>query len=155
MTPLFRPLWWAPTRGSFSSTTTRSRGKRPDAATAVARPMMPPPMIARSARASLTRRQHRGLREPPGSEDRFLDRLAVLVLRGRRGNVPGGGTLGEQLYPLHGDVVDGRAGTPLQGDALGDEDVLVGVRPDGVGLVVRGVAESVGGRLEPSHLRLA
>src|SRR3989338_3235559 len=49
MTPLLWPVWWAATRGSLSSTTTRARGCRSLRATAVASPTMPAPMMAMSA----------------------------------------------------------------------------------------------------------
>src|SRR5690242_21834500 len=49
MTPLLCPVWWAAIRGSFSSTISRRRGWASVRASAVARPTMPPPTIARSA----------------------------------------------------------------------------------------------------------
>src|SRR5581483_9547769 len=52
MTPLLCPVWWRATSSSASATTSRTPGRRTSAC-AVARPTMPPPMIAMSAVAIL------------------------------------------------------------------------------------------------------
>src|SRR5215510_10770991 len=48
MTPLLCPVWCVPSSDSFSQITRESEGKRSSNARAVARPTMPPPMIATS-----------------------------------------------------------------------------------------------------------
>src|SRR6185312_1976543 len=48
MTPEERPVWWAPIRGSASSTQRRAPGRRESSSRATAWPTMPPPTIATS-----------------------------------------------------------------------------------------------------------
>src|SRR3954452_10374584 len=49
ITPLLWPVWWKPTSGSRSSTTTRWSGWRASSSRAVARPRMPAPTTTTSA----------------------------------------------------------------------------------------------------------
>ena len=48
ITPLLWPVWWVASSASFSQITSDSEGKRSSSPRAVARPTMPPPMIATS-----------------------------------------------------------------------------------------------------------
>src|SRR5712691_1430373 len=50
MTPLLCPVWWAATRASFSSTSTRREGARRTSSRAVARPRIPAPTTTTSNR---------------------------------------------------------------------------------------------------------
>src|SRR5258706_935453 len=151
MTPLLRPLWWAPTAGSFSRTVTRSPGSCRSTAAAVASPTMPAPITARSRGGSIMP----GSARTPGSEVRRLGRLPVLPLRGGRGDVSGRWSGRPQLLPLDRDEVVGHAGSFLDRHALGHEHVLRGVRPDGVVLVVEVIAVSVRRRLLAVHVGIA
>src|SRR5262245_55586076 len=49
-TPLFLPLWWRPSSGSFSSTVTEPSPRR-RTSRAIVRPMIPPPITRKSERA--------------------------------------------------------------------------------------------------------
>src|SRR5438874_8022361 len=53
MTPLLRPVWWRASSGSFSSRRIARPGCRRPKIMAVARPTMPPPMMAQSKVSSL------------------------------------------------------------------------------------------------------
>src|SRR5262249_25627991 len=53
MTPELFPVWWVASLASFSRMTSRALGTRSPRAHAVARPTMPPPMIAMSQALSM------------------------------------------------------------------------------------------------------
>src|SRR3990172_2081147 len=83
MTPLLCPVWWAATRGSLSSTTSRARGCRSVRATAVASPTMPAPTMAMSADRDTPRSIARGP-SLEGERDRAVVRAQHVWEDGRR-----------------------------------------------------------------------
>src|SRR6476469_2521233 len=83
-TPELWPVWWAATRYSFSSTTTRVPGRRRTSSRAIASPTMPPPTtptvsspMGRNARLSGLLRQARPWRAGPSDVEAELHHVAV------------------------------------------------------------------------------